>query len=102
MPAQPCLSSRIPYGTAVTTGALRMIEQAEEYVRSCGFGIFRVSYLTEPGRAPIAKLLIDPMEMSLLPPRKEQIRDAFRAIGFRDLTVDPDGYQAPGQVSRPA
>ena len=39
IPAQPCLSSRIPYGTVVTTVALRMIEQAEEYVRSCGFGI---------------------------------------------------------------
>jgi uncharacterized protein len=101
MPAQPCLSSRIPYGTAVTTSALRMIEQAEEYIRSCGFGIFRVRYLAEPGRAPIAKLQVDPMEMSLLPSLKEQIRDALRAIGFRDLTVDPNGYQAPGQVGRP-
>ena len=101
MPAQPCLSSRIPYGTAVTTSALRMIEQAEEYVRSCGFGIFRVRYLAEPERPPIAKLQIDPMEMSLLPSLKEQIRDALRAIGFRDLIVDPNGYQAPGQVADP-
>jgi uncharacterized protein len=96
--AQPCLSSRIPHGTAVTTGALRMIEQAEEYVRSCGFGIFRVRYLEEPGCPPIAKLQVDPMEMSQLPPLETQIRDALRAIGFRDLAIDPDGYQAPGRV----
>jgi uncharacterized protein len=101
MPAQPCLSSRIPYGTAVTTSALRMIEQAEEYVRSCGFGIFRVRYLEEPGRPPIAKLQVDPAEMSQLPPLEVQIRDALRAIGFRDLAIDPDGYQAPGRVGRP-
>jgi pyridinium-3,5-biscarboxylic acid mononucleotide sulfurtransferase len=101
MPAQPCLSSRIPYGTAVTTSALRMIEQAEEYVRSCGFGIFRVRYLEEPGRPPLAKLQIDPMEMSRLSPLEAQIREALRAIGFRDMVVDPDGYQAPRQVSRP-
>jgi pyridinium-3,5-biscarboxylic acid mononucleotide sulfurtransferase len=101
MPAQPCLSSRIPYGTAVTTSGLRMIEQAEEYVRSCGFGIFRVRYLEEPGRPPIAKLQVDPMEMSQLSPLEAQIREALRAIGFRDLVVDPDGYQAPRQVGRP-
>src|ERR1700732_4068542 len=32
IPAQPCLSSRIPHGTLVTSNALRMIERAEEYV----------------------------------------------------------------------
>jgi uncharacterized protein len=101
MPAQPCLSSRIPYGTVVTTGALKMIEQAEEYVRSCGFRIFRVRYLAEPGRLPIAKLQIDPTEMRPLGPLEAQIREALRAIGFRDLVVDPDGYQAPRQAGRP-
>jgi pyridinium-3,5-biscarboxylic acid mononucleotide sulfurtransferase len=101
MPAQPCLSSRIPYGTAVTTSALRMIEQAEEYVRSCGFGVFRVRYLEEPGRPPIAKLQVDPTEMSQLSPLEAQIREALRAIGFLDLLVDPDGYQAPRRVNGP-
>jgi uncharacterized protein len=101
MPAQPCLSSRIPYGTAVTKNALRMIEQAEEYVRSCGFGIFRVRYLVEPGHPPIAKLQIDPIETGQLIPLEAQIREALRAIGFRDLVVDPDGYQAPRQVGPP-
>src|SRR5580700_3070378 len=68
IPAQPCLSSRIPYGTVVTRNALRMIEQAEEYVRSCGFRIFRVRYLAQPGHPPIAKLQIVPSEMDKLPP----------------------------------
>ncbi len=79
-----------------------MIEQAEEYVRSLGFRIFRVRYLEEPGRSPVAKLQIDPMEMcqvTLL--WKAQIREALCAIGFRDLVVDPDGYQAPGRVRPP-
>jgi pyridinium-3,5-biscarboxylic acid mononucleotide sulfurtransferase len=100
MPAQPCLSSRIPYGTAVTTNALKMIEQAEEYVRSRGFRIFRVRYLEEPGRSPVAKLQLDPMEMCQLPLLEAQIRDALCAIGFRDLAIDPDGYQPPGGVRR--
>jgi uncharacterized protein len=100
LPAQPCLSSRIPYGTVVTTNALRMIEQAEEYVRSCGFAIFRVRYIARPDHPPIAKLQIDPAEMDKLRPLKAQIREALGAIGFLDLIVDPDGYRAPGGVGR--
>jgi uncharacterized protein len=100
LPAQPCLSSRIPYGTVVTTDALRMIEQAEEYVRSCGFAIFRVRYIARPDHPPIAKLQIAPAEMDKVPPFKAQIRDALGAIGFVDLVVDPEGYRAPGEVFR--
>jgi len=98
LPAQPCLSSRIPHGTVVTTAALRMIEQAEEYVRSCGFAIFRVRYVAAPSEGPVAKLQIDRFEMDKLHPLEAQIRDALRAIGFSDLVIDPEGYQAPSQV----
>ncbi len=96
IPAQPCLSSRIPYGTVVTTSALRMIEQAEEYVRSLGFAIFRVRYIAPESGPPVAKLLVDPVEMNKLGPLETQIREAFWAIGFRDLVIDPNGYKAPG------
>ena len=100
MPAQPCLSSRIPHGTVVTTDALRMIEQAEEYVRSCGFGVFRVRYIAQPSCSPVAKLQVDPIQMDKLRPLEGRIREACRAIGFRELVVDPDGYQAPDRVSQ--
>jgi uncharacterized protein len=94
-PAQPCLSSRIPYGTMVTSDALAMIERAEEYVRSHGFEIFRVRYLVRPGDQPVAKLQIAPDEMKKLPSLEREIREAFRTIGFHDLMVDPAGYKAP-------
>ena len=73
-----------------------MIEQAEEFVRSCGFGVFRVRYFSQPGQSPLAKLQIDLGEMNRLGPLQGRIRQALQAIGFRDLIVDPNGYQAPG------
>jgi pyridinium-3,5-biscarboxylic acid mononucleotide sulfurtransferase len=97
-PAQPCLSSRIPYGTIVTSDALAMIERAEEYVRSHGFEVFRVRYLVRPGDQPVAKLQIAPNEMKKLPSLEREIREAFRTIGFRDLMVDPAGYKAPAAL----
>jgi len=98
LPAQPCLSSRIPHGTPVTTAALEMIEQAEEYVRSSGFSIFRVRYLGHPNHSPSAKLQVDPLEMDKLLTVEAQLREAMRAIGFHDLVIDPGGYLAPGEV----
>ena len=96
-PAQPCLSSRIPHGTIVTSDALAMIERAEEYVRSRGFKVFRVRYLVRPGDQPVAKLQIAPDEMKKLPSSLErEIREAFRTIGFCDLMVDPAGYRGSG------
>jgi uncharacterized protein len=94
-PAQPCLSSRIPHGTAVTNDALTMIECAEEFVRSLGFKIFRVRYLARPEAGPVAKLQVDPEEMDKLPTREKAIRKALLGIGFGDLVIDPAGYRAP-------
>jgi pyridinium-3,5-biscarboxylic acid mononucleotide sulfurtransferase len=98
IPAQPCLSSRIPHGTTVTRDALRMIEQAEEFVRSCGFIVFRVRYIAAGTGSPSAKLEIDPAENEKLLPLEATIREALRAIGFRNLLIDPKGYSAPPQV----
>jgi uncharacterized protein len=98
VPAQPCLSSRIPHGTVVTSDALAMIEHAEEYVRSHGFSVFRVRYLVRPGDQPVAKLQIAPVEMKKFPSLERDIQEALRAIGFRDLVIDPDGYQAPAAL----
>jgi pyridinium-3,5-biscarboxylic acid mononucleotide sulfurtransferase len=99
LPAQPCLSSRIPHGTAVTRNALKMIEEAEEYVRSCGFVVFRVRYLERANGALVAKLQIEPAEMFKLCALESQILGAMRAIGFHDLEVDPAGYRAPLPVA---
>jgi pyridinium-3,5-biscarboxylic acid mononucleotide sulfurtransferase len=98
IPAQPCLSSRIPHGTVVTSDALAMIEHAEQYVRSRGFSIFRVRYLLRPDGQPIAKLQIAPAEMKKLPPLEREIQEALRALGFRDLIVDAAGYEAPAAL----
>ena len=100
LPAQPCLSSRIPHGTGVTRNALKMVEHAEEFVRACGFLVFRVRYISQPGRAATARLQVDPSEAGKLTWFEGKIRSAVRDIGFHDLVVDPVGYQPPPQIVR--
>jgi uncharacterized protein len=95
-PAQPCLSSRIPHGTPVTTDALRMVENGEEWVRSLGFKVFRVRHIAggEPEDLR-ARVQIAPDEMSRLPTVAEPLVSGLKAVGYREVEIDPAGYQAP-------
>jgi uncharacterized protein len=93
-PAQPCLSSRIPYGMPVTPAALRMIERAEKIVRSFGFSVFRVRHLAEGGSCR-ARIEIFPSEMPKLAAVREALLLGVREVGYEDAWVDPRGYGGP-------
>ena len=94
VPAQPCLSSRIPHGTAVTVAALRMIEEAEAIVRRFGFRVFRVRHHGEAA-APRARLEISPNEMPRLAKNAGTLCAALRGVGYVDVRIDPRGYRSP-------
>jgi uncharacterized protein len=89
-PAQPCLSSRIPHGTPVTTDALGMVERAEAAVRALGFRVFRVRHHGERARVFIA-----PEELPRLPEVAPALVEAVRAAGYAEVEIDPAGYRAP-------
>jgi uncharacterized protein len=90
LPASPCLSSRVPYGTAVTPVVLRTVERAEAAVRAHGFREFRVRHLGTAARIEIA-----PAEMGRLADAgaRAALLDAVRATGYAAAAVDPEGYR---------
>lgn len=92
-PAQPCLSSRIPHGTPVTTDALAMIERGEAFVRGLGFKVFRVRHIVENEAAPRAKVQIAPEEMDRVAAAASRIHDGLRAAGYDEVEIDPAGYR---------
>jgi uncharacterized protein len=94
-PAQPCLSSRIPHGTPVTTEALAMIERGEALVRSLGFKVFRVRHMAL-GNETRARVQIAPEEMGRLEPVTETLVSGLRAAGYDGVEIDPAGYRSPG------
>ena len=97
-PAQPCLSSRIPYGTPVTREALAMVEAAEAVVRSLGFRILRVRHIVEPGGNLRAKVQIAPEEMGRLAETGMQslIKAGVLGVGYGAVEIDPEGYRSMG------
>ena len=90
-PAQPCLSSRIPHGTPVTSEALLLVERGEEMMRSLGFRIFRVRYLPPCG----ARVQVAPDEMPFIVRLGTRLFDALRQVGFDSIEIDPQGYRSP-------
>jgi uncharacterized protein len=89
-PASACLSSRIPYDHAITDEKLRMVEQAEDALRALGFRVCRVRHhdtlaRLELGRDEIARALDEGV--------RDQILSALRAVGYRQVAVDLQGYR---------
>ena len=90
LPASPCLSSRLPYGTPVTLEALRRVERAEAAVRALGFRELRVRHLGEAARVEIAR---DEMGRLDDPALRSAVEQAVRAAGYAEATIDPEGYR---------
>jgi uncharacterized protein len=90
LPASPCLSSRLPYGTRVTVAALRRVDRAEAAVRALGFRELRVRHLGDAARVEIS-----PGELPRL--AEEDLRGAVEAAvtaaGYERVVIDRTGYR---------
>jgi uncharacterized protein len=89
-PASACLSSRVPYGTAVTPELLEKIDRAESVLRQLGFRQFRVRAHGELGRIELAA---DELSRGMEPAVSEQILAGVQQAGFATATIDPEGYR---------
>jgi len=96
LPASPCLSSRIPRGTAVTPEILRQVERAEEAVRALGFRELRVRHLGDTARVEIAAAEMTRLDAS----RRVAVEQAVLAAGYRACLIDPNGYRR-GRLNEP-
>lgn len=97
-PSSPCLSSRLPTGTAVTPLRLARVDAAERAARAAGVhGDLRVRYHGETAR----------VEMSLAeltawraPERRAVLREAIVRAGFVHVELDLRGFRS-GQANEP-
>ena len=91
-PATPCLSSRIAYGESVTPERLRMVDQAETYLRSLGLRELRVRYHA----GDLARIELPQGEVSRFATLAEdkKIVNRFQDLGFRFVTLDLVGFRS--------
>jgi pyridinium-3,5-biscarboxylic acid mononucleotide sulfurtransferase len=119
-PQMACLSSRLPYGEAVTPEKLRMIEEAEYVLRDLGFYDVRVRHhelITKSNGQPpkpagepakqaalgkeletkthLARIEVGPAELPRLLENGlgGRVTDALKKIGYAHVTLDLQGYR---------
>lgn len=118
-PQMACLSSRVPYGEAVTPEKLKMIEAAENILRDLGFHDVRVRHhvLTSSSKAPVAfagstskpiafnlqpttsphlaRIEVGPAEMQKLLVNGASVKvvESLKKIGYAYVTLDLQGYR---------
>ena len=88
-PAQPCLSSRIPYGTRVTVENLSKVEQAEDYLRGLGLREVRARHHDR-----LCRIEVGEDEMDFAFERRKEIVSAIKKIGYLWVSIDMSGLRS--------
>jgi len=90
-PAQPCLSSRFPYGEEITVAKLQRVGRAEAYLRRMGLRNLRVRSEGDTARIELPpeniKEFVLTTELSVLV-------EAFQSLGFVYVTLDLEGFRS--------
>lgn len=90
-PAQPCLSSRFPYGEEITIAKLQRVGRAETYLRKLGWRDLRVRSEGDTARIEV---LPDQVKKFVAEMDLPAIVAAFQAYGFLYVTLDLEGYRS--------
>ncbi|HET9789944.1 MAG TPA: ATP-dependent sacrificial sulfur transferase LarE [Candidatus Angelobacter sp.] len=98
-PASACLSSRIEYGRPVTAEALAMVEQGEDALRSLGFRQVRVRHHGDIARLEISR---DELPRALTQEMFAEFTRVFKALGFRFVALDTEGFRSGSMNSSSA
>lgn len=90
-PAQPCLSSRFPYGEEITIPKLNRVGRAEIYLRRLGYENVRVRSIDDTAKI---ELPFDSIPQFVASNDLTQLVKTFQSFGFRYVTLDLEGYRS--------
>ncbi|MBD2594314.1 ATP-dependent sacrificial sulfur transferase LarE [Nostoc spongiaeforme FACHB-130] len=90
-PAQPCLSSRFPYGEEITVAKLQRVGRAEIYLRKLGWDNLRVRSEGDTARIELAPEKIKDFVLAV---DLRAVVTTFQEFGFIYVTLDLEGYRS--------
>ena len=98
-PATACLSSRFPLGRPIQIEDLTRVERAEALLHALGFGQCRVRLMDEA-----ARIEVEPQELAraVSPEVRAELLEGMKALGFRFLTIDLEGFRSGSLSARPS
>ena len=88
-PAMACLSSRFPYGQAITKEKVNQVAAAERFLRTLGFVQLRVRH-----HGDTARIELPPDRLTEAASQAQTIATKLREIGFTYISLDLAGYRS--------
>jgi uncharacterized protein len=95
-PANPCLASRIPYGTPITEETLDKVREGEAFIRKLGFPVVRLRHHGE-----LARIEVPAQDLAriLKPATGRKLAVRLKSLGYIWIAVDIEGYRR-GSLNR--
>ena len=90
-PAQPCLSSRFPYGEEITIPKLNRVGRSEIYLRRLGYENVRVRSTGDTAKIELPADLIQQFVANI---NLIELIKVFQSFGFVYVTLDLEGYRS--------
>jgi uncharacterized protein len=96
-PASACLSSRIEHGVRITVEELSRVGRAERALKDLGFRQVRVRV-----HGDVARVEVEPADLARFadPVIRERAVEALKALGYRYVTLDLEGFRS-GSMNPP-
>jgi uncharacterized protein len=95
-PANPCLASRVPYGTPITEETLDKIRDGEAFIRKLGFPVVRLRHHGEIARVEVPA---GDLARIVRPATARKIAARLRGLGYLWTALDVEGYRM-GSLNR--
>ena len=83
-----CLASRIPYGTKISSGLLKRIDQAEAYLTGLGFRQVRLRHYNG-----LCRIEVEKKDIPRLLNKRQGIVERLKGLGYNYITIDLEGYR---------
>ncbi len=95
-PANPCLASRVPYGTPITLETLDRIRAGEKFIRGLGFAVVRLRH-----HERLARIEVPAADFARLmkPATARRIAAKLRSLGYLWIALDIEGFRT-GSLNR--
>ncbi len=95
-PANPCLASRVPYGTPITLETLDRIRAGEKFIRGLGFAVVRLRHHDR-----LARIEVPAADFARLmkPATARRIAAKLRSLGYLWIALDIEGFRT-GSLNR--
>ncbi|MCX7857234.1 MAG: ATP-dependent sacrificial sulfur transferase LarE [Deltaproteobacteria bacterium] len=90
-PSFACLATRFPYGYRITQEAIRIVNEAEEFLIGLGFKSLRVRHYGKLARIEIEK---DDIPRFLDPDFRKILVNNFKKLGYVYVTLDLEGLRS--------